>query len=151
MNLEEDVLNEATEPQYRNIILELIYYITSNEDLKKLIENEKESLQFHHIDSMYLYTERYNKKGKHYRIGKAINNKPQNIAIVTENAHEKLTNINTEIKNKMKELGKTSEEAVPEILDKFNEQLIELEGQIFPLLDCLPPNIVNSLSTIIDD
>ena len=62
--LDEDVLSEATEPQYKNILLELIYYITSNQELKKLIETSKETLEFHHIDAMYKYIVKTSKSGK---------------------------------------------------------------------------------------
>lgn len=149
--LDERVLNETTEPQYKNIILELIYYITPVEELKRLIENSRGDLEFHHIDAMYEYIVRVSKTGKSYKIGKAINNKPQNIAIATKEAHAQLTEINTEIKKRIQNSGKKPEEAIPEILDKFDEQLKKYRNQIFPLIECLPANIVQSLSTITDD
>ena len=149
--IDEGMLNEATEPQYKNIILELIYYITPVQELKRLIENSREDLEFHHIDAMYEYIVKVSKAGKQYRMGKAIDNRPQNIAIATKEAHQQLTEINTEIKKRIRASGKQPEEAIPEILDKFNEQLKKFTNQIFPLLDCLPSNIVQSLSTITDD
>lgn len=150
-NLNEAVLNEATEPQYKNIIFELIYYITTDEKLRDLIKNSKDSLEIHHIDAMYEYLTRVSKNGNPYKIGRALNNKPSNLAIVTKEAHQELTQINNEIKRKVKESGKEVEEAVPIIIESFKEQLKKFENQIFPLLDCLPSHIVELLSLISED
>lgn len=134
-SLNEEILTEATIPQYRKILFSLIYYLTTNGRLKYLIDNECDQLQFHHIDSEY--------EAVRDGLKRAINSDASNIAIVTKNAHQNLTNLNNEIKQTK------GNNITQQIKNKFEEVLKECSDEIFPLRDCLRTDIAQSIENIV--
>ena len=127
--LEEEYLVEATVPTYRDILLNLIMELTTNEELKRILNSsEREKLEFHHIDSIY------DEVGFIIKRKKARNNDPSNIALVYADAHKALTKLNrtcTDPSDKIKNLEKLAQN--------------EYKNKIFPLNTCLPHLIAKSL------
>ena len=125
--LDEEVLNEAIQPSYRDMLFALIGLLTNNETLKNLISNEstRKSLEFHHIDGEYIRTKTGRKK--------AANNSPYNIAIVTKAAHKHITKLN-------REFADTKIQNFNSTLD--NEDYYD---SIFPLGSCLPELVAKTL------
>lgn len=125
--LDEEVLNEAIQPSYRDMLFALIGLLTNNETLKNLISNEstRKNLEFHHIDGEYIRTKTGRKK--------AANNNPYNIAIVTKAAHKHITKLN-------REFADTKIQNFNDTLD--NEDYYD---NIFPLGSCLPELVAKTL------
>lgn len=128
--LEEDVLTEATTPQYRMMLINLLYILTDNEHLKKLLKSGK-PIHFHHIDNEY---EQYNTK-----TGTAIrakNNNINNIMIIEEAGHRRL---------KTKKDPNFKEENA-----RIIEELIS-NNQAFNVMDCFPKAVADIISKAIED
>ena len=135
-SLDEEHLVEATVPTYRDILLNLIAELTEDAELKQILNSdERNNLQFHHIDSIY------EEVGLIIKRKKAKNNNPGNIALMYKEAHDELTKINKQYsdpEDKRDNLYKLMK----------NEDYI---NKIFPLEMYLPHLIAQSLEKVIPE
>ena len=128
--LEEALLIEATTPQYREILFEFIYELTNNTDLKNLIKSGVK-LNIHHIDNKYeTYVTKNNTKLK-----RAINNKIDNIMIMSDKDHRAIPRYNG---------------VAPNLISQYIDNLIK-DKKAFCLKDCLPINIIKVIDKYVED
>ena len=126
--LVEEQLLEATKPMYREMlfnILEALADMWNQPKLKRLLHSERSNIEFHHIDG------EYELKGLRKQ---AKNNSPTNLALLTKNAHNKITQLNRKVK--------TPEEKIK----NFNLVKQEYEDEIFDLQTIFPEEIIDSIA-----
>lgn len=124
--LDEEVLNEATTPQYRTIIFNLVREICTCIELKKFLiaesETDYKNVEIHHIDGVY---EKYRtKSGTEYI--RAKNNEVKNLAVGTKKAHKLVSS------------GKSLEE-------------VASEEPLFILNNCIPKSVLNEIEDVITE
>ena len=123
-NIEEELLTEATVPMYREMLFSILVAVSSDDNFKNFIKNNKDTIQFHHLDGVYEGIVR--KKASH--------NNHENIALVTRNAH-----------NKINRLNKTATTAQEKINNARKIQA-EIQNEVFFLEDYVPKVISQSIS-----
>ena len=123
-NIEEELLTEATVPMYREMLFNILLAVSNDDNFKKFILENKSIIQFHHLDGVY--------EGVFRK--KASNNNHENIAIVTRNAHNRITKLN--------KTATTTQEK------RANARRIqaELRNEVFFLADYVPRVIAQSIS-----
>ena len=135
--LNEEILTEDTYPVYREMLFNLIAYLCKGTKLGKfLMSVDRRGLQFHHIDSKYIDVAKENSRRHRY---KAVNNDPSNIAIVTVNMHNKITNLNKKY---------SSED---DIKKNFQRIMEENPNEVFYLIDYLPNGAVVAIESEVHD
>lgn len=133
--LEEKILNEDTYPVYREMLFNLIEYLAKNSPLGKFLDTvDRQTLEFHHIDSDYANIGTTNRKRY-----KARNNHPSNIAIVTKSLHNEITKINKTCKS------------AEERLERFYEIMKQHPNEIYYLVDYLPNGAITAIATEVND
>jgi len=94
----------------------LLSELSNNEEFKQFIQSENRgNIQFHHIDGEYTGLIRK----------KAVNNKAGNIAIVSKQAHDAITNMNK---------GLSKEDKINNMYKLLNE----FQGEVFLVSACVP-------------
>ena len=127
--LDESLLSEQTTPQYREMFLQLIYFVTNNPKLRKLIQNKSVDLNIHHIDGDY--KEYLTKNGTKRK--RAVNNDVGNIMLMYEEDHRKLTSFKGD--------NKARDEYISHLVDR---------GVAFYLIDCVPRSILYFLDKYVE-
>ncbi len=133
--LEEKFLNEDTYPVYREMLFNLIEYLAENNPLGKFLNTvNRQTLEFHHIDSDYVDISTAGR-----RRYKAKNNHPSNIAIITKSLHTKITKINKTCKS------------AEERLERFYEIMKQHPNEIYYLVDYLPNGAIAAIESEVND
>ena len=123
-SIEEELLTEATVPMNREMLFNILIAVSNDARFKNFIEHNKGIIQFHHLDGAY--------EGVFRK--KATNNKHENIAIVTRNAHNMITQLN--------KTAKTEQEKIT----NARKIQAELRDEVFFLADYVPRVISQSIS-----